>query len=423
VPKKSFPIFIDYSEFFGLLNQTNFKPYGSYGYDNIHADVFNPSNITLELKMGETEANALIQKRKSPNGDVNRKFLAKVEYSIMNLKSQVQTTNLVVYIHKISVSDGSTVLKNITPNEDYYDKVNGLKLKDGTEKIFFDKDWKELRKEDSLAASFYRIVNYKAGKIYNPVIDYYISGSKQMEGNYSVNLQTKDGLFQWFYENGQRSEMVKYSYERMNGQYLSWYQNGDSKEDVKYIYGKKDGCDKMWAENGKCLEHGLIAAWSYTDKYFSFYQDGKPVDRSTKCPCVNRPIQNKNDAGNKINEINFGQIIGKYEGIIDAIGSSLIINADSSFVLEEKRENGKILTHVGRVTLEKKVDIDYYTEDSRNSIKNRLSNNAEYSDYGIRLSYTFDNKTQTLDPRIIKDSGHYTLRFSPRWCMVSTHNY
>src|ERR1035437_9534243 len=101
---------------------------------------------------------------------------SKIEYSIMNLPSQTDPNNLVLYIHNITIYDDSGILSVITPREDYYDKVNGLKLKDGTEKIFFDINWKELQKGDSLGASFYRIINYKEGKIYNPVIDYYIRG-------------------------------------------------------------------------------------------------------------------------------------------------------------------------------------------------------------------------------------------------------
>lgn len=307
--KKSFPLFIEYSEYFGQLNPTSRLPYNK----NISAEVFNSSYIQKELKMSEVNADALIQKRKSSNGAVNRKFLSKVEYSVMNLKNQVDPNILILYIHKISIYDGSGIIQIITPNEDYYDKVNGLKLKDGTEKIFFDANWKILPKENSSAASYYRIVNYKDGKIDNPVIDYFISGAKQMIGNYPVNLQTKYGLFQFFYENGQKSQEATYAYDKvngkyqswypnsqksqeatyaydiLNGKYQSWYSNGDKKEEVNYIYGKKDGCDYMWVEDGRCLKHeGLIAEWTYTNDYFSYYENGKVIDNSKVCPCFKR---------------------------------------------------------------------------------------------------------------------------------------
>src|ERR1035437_5709461 len=287
--RNSFPLLIDYTEYFGQLNPTNRLP---YSYKNISAEVFNSSYIQKELKMSEVNAEALIQKRKTSDGQVNRKFLSKIEYSIMNLPSQTDPNNLVLYIHNITIYDDSGILSVITPREDYYDKVNGLKLKDGTEKIFFDINWKELQKGDSLGASFYRIINYKEGKIYNPVIDYYISGKPQMIGYYPINLITKNGLFQWFYDNGQIIQQINYDFGMMNGLYQSWYSNGSKKEEVNYIFNKKNGCDYMWSEDGRCLEHGLIAEWANTDNYFSYLENGKVIDYSKACPCFKRNDQN-----------------------------------------------------------------------------------------------------------------------------------
>jgi uncharacterized protein (TIGR02145 family) len=286
--KQFFPLLIEYPEYFGQLNPTNIQP---YSYHNFKAKVFNASYIQKELKMGETEAAAFTQKRKASNGVINRKVLSKIEYSIMNLKDESDQYVLTLYIHKISIFSDAGILQIITPDVDFYDKVNGIKIKDGQEKIYFDTNGLELSKENNSAASFYRIINYKAGKIDNPVIDYYNSGNKKMIGNFSVNLQTNNGSFQWFYENGQLSEQANYVRGVKHGMYESWYPNGDKQEEVNYIYDKKDGCDYMWSEDGRCLKSGTISKWTYSDNYFSYYENGKLVDYSKNCPIIKRKPQ------------------------------------------------------------------------------------------------------------------------------------
>lgn len=90
--------------------------------------------------------------------------------------------------------------------------------------VFYDKDW---NKVVSLAnASFY-------GKVYENDIgywvanDYFLNGKLQMTGTYlDSTLQTKQGEFIWFHENGQKKTVAHYWNNRLTGEYYDYYDNG-----------------------------------------------------------------------------------------------------------------------------------------------------------------------------------------------------
>jgi antitoxin component YwqK of YwqJK toxin-antitoxin module len=128
----------------------------------------------------------------------------------------------------------------------------------------------------------------------NPVTDYYINGTKHLEGNYNDYWYTKNGLFSWFYQNGQISKQATYVLNVLNGKFQTWYSNGEKQEEVNYANGKKVGCDYMWDESGRCLVNNILGGWTYSSRdfyYFDFYENGAIVDRSNLCPCVRRTSQ------------------------------------------------------------------------------------------------------------------------------------
>lgn len=75
----------------------------------------------------------------------------------------------------------------------------------GTNKLFYDKNWKLCEKEN---AKYFRIVTLDSNL--NPVglvKDYYMNGTLQFQGNFKVfkpniNLEIMDGKVSWYYENG-----------------------------------------------------------------------------------------------------------------------------------------------------------------------------------------------------------------------------
>lgn len=298
--KSSFPV----TELFASPIIVNY-PLAYNDFTISYSPTWNNNDIDFNLKMNASKAESFLASRKDLKGNINRKITAKIIYNVVN-KRIVRTETKIklgIYMHKIIFMDGATVLGEILPRVDYYDKVNMVKLNNGMEKIFYDKEWKTLIQRDTINASYYRIVNYKNGRIDGSVIDYFISGAKQMEGFYSFDGNLKDGLFTYYNEsgikieeaiyikgilngkynlwhpNGQKKVEASYLDNNFHGRYLEWHINGQAKEEVNYIQGKKNGCDYLWDEKGNCIP---VSSWS---NYARYYVDGQEDYGSTKCPC------------------------------------------------------------------------------------------------------------------------------------------
>ena len=284
--ENSFPIRFDPHAAFAL-------PFYSENLLECYCEILNYANFNMALKMSEAQAKTFIAKRKNPNGAIDRRVSLNLTYSVVNKKtanptnsaSNIIGSGILIYVYSIDILDyeGATKkLGTLYPDLDYYDKVHGIKIKDGTETTYSNAGWRTCSKEE---AKYYRVVNYVDGKLSGPVKDYYISGQLQMEGTYTgywAEPGYGNGPFIYYYENGQKSMEVAYVSGKQNGIFTSWYSNGVKKEEVNMIDGAKDGCDYKWSEDGKQDPRG------YPLGYFEFYQNGQLVGRSFQCPSDSR---------------------------------------------------------------------------------------------------------------------------------------
>ena len=136
----------------------------------------------------------------------------------------------------------------------YKYKINGIKIGNGQEIIYYDANWKKINTKSG--ASYYRVVNFKIGTLDGPVKGYYISGKVQSIGNYdNINLDyvayNPVGEFIYYYESGKIEGKTNYSNHKANGIATLWWENGNKKEEVTYKNGEKDGCEYTWSEIGK----------------------------------------------------------------------------------------------------------------------------------------------------------------------------
>jgi antitoxin component YwqK of YwqJK toxin-antitoxin module len=60
----------------------------------------------------------------------------------------------------------------------------------------------------------------------------------------------KDGKYESWYENGQKSEEGEYVDGKMHGRWVAWYQNGQKEEEGEYVNGKRHGIWTFWDEDG-----------------------------------------------------------------------------------------------------------------------------------------------------------------------------
>lgn len=130
-----------------------------------------------------------------------------------------------------------------------------------SETIFFNSNAEIINKEDSNNASYYRIINYKDGKLYGAVKDYYKNGKILMVGYYSNNIGKgyENGQFTWYYVNGVVFQTCSYINGLLDGPYVECYPSGLKKASVAYSMGNRYGCEYAWNENGALIHKGFFA--------------------------------------------------------------------------------------------------------------------------------------------------------------------
>lgn len=120
--------------------------------------------------------------------------------------------------------------------------------------VYFDSKWKPASKE---ANTYYRVMK-KDGKVYQ-VSDYYNTGEIQMTGTFtSLSPEKRDGIFTWFYKNGNKSAQKIYS----KNKYLSgewWDEKGNPKKtDISELEKKPQ------------FKGGMSEAYQYIKDHFVY---------------------------------------------------------------------------------------------------------------------------------------------------------
>lgn len=288
--RNSFPLEINFNNIAGELCQINLS---QINRKILTARGYNAFYINNELQLNENDASNLIKKI----GSNNRNVLAKIEYSIMNKPplfergylryllpyEYIDYWNLRVYIHKISIYDGATLLQTILPDLEYYDKINGAKLKDGIDTIYY--DLKGIVTNSMKNAGSYAIVNYSNGKIDGPVKGFYLSGKLMYEafyGDYSPDKELLHGIYKDYYEDGSKYSETEYNNGIKNGKQILWYNNGLKKEESRYKNNENDGCYFKWDENGNCIEGKKVGEKYYSLRYVDNRSTG-PFDKVCEC--------------------------------------------------------------------------------------------------------------------------------------------
>jgi len=91
-----------------------------------------------------------------------------------------------------------------------------------TDTVWFNHKWEKSPKEGS---SYYRITS-KNGDLFH-VTDYYKNGQIQMTGTYlSMETETKNGAFKWYYQNGQKKSESNYINNEEVGVSNNFFMNG-----------------------------------------------------------------------------------------------------------------------------------------------------------------------------------------------------
>ncbi len=124
--------------------------------------------------------------------------------------------------------------------------------------IYFDKNWEKTKQRK---AKYYRVVEQNTTNNNILVKDYFISGEIQMTGTYKTYaLKDKDGIFTWYYKNGNIKNVSEYKDGTHIATKKEWNNKGN--EIVNYYVleqqplfpGGETGLLKYIAENTKYPE-------------------------------------------------------------------------------------------------------------------------------------------------------------------------
>jgi antitoxin component YwqK of YwqJK toxin-antitoxin module len=114
--------------------------------------------------------------------------------------------------------------------------------------IYYDKAWNEI--PFSNGASFYRKA-FEDKSLWS-VNDFYASNKLQMTGSYkSKKFKEKEGLFVYYYENGNKSSEGNYVAGKSEGVWKFWFESGELKSEGEYLDNEKDGVWNYWYQNGE----------------------------------------------------------------------------------------------------------------------------------------------------------------------------
>jgi len=137
--------------------------------------------------------------------------------------------------------------------------------------IWYDSNWKKTAKSN---ASYYRSEVLKKGDFYW-FVDYYISGSKQMEGlSLDKDKEVYQGVIKWYHENGKLKSEEDYKEGKKDGKWKELFENGNVKETGSYENGQKEGIWKSYYTNGKLKHEGKYVFDRKVDIWKTNYYDG-----------------------------------------------------------------------------------------------------------------------------------------------------
>jgi len=98
---------------------------------------------------------------------------------------------------------------------------------------------------DKEVALLFGLYNVKEG-VYQ---SWYDNGQKRIECNYRDG--NREGLFQSWYDNGKIIEECHYLDNKREGLYQCWWKNGQKMIECYYQDGKEDGVYQKWYDNGQ----------------------------------------------------------------------------------------------------------------------------------------------------------------------------
>lgn len=153
--------------------------------------------------------------------------------------------------------------------------------------VYYDKDWKVIDKD---SAVFYSTVTKAEGEGNYSIADFFISGKPQMTATFKVLNDSidwtklyvkgyldavKNGECTWYYENGQKNELVTYKMGKMHGKGSEWYENGNLRVEAYFENGKASDSVYIYHENGHLKRRYFMDEGKVRGAFETWYENGQ----------------------------------------------------------------------------------------------------------------------------------------------------
>ena len=144
--------------------------------------------------------------------------------------------------------------------------------------VWFDSNWNPSTKEK---ATYYRPVPKSQNNGFW-IIDYYMDGTKQMEGfslNNSVNKEKFDGLVKYYFADGVIYQEVNYITGQIDGVRKIYFESGKLKNEREYEDNKMEGEFSEYYDTGELSVRGDYENSLKEGVWKTYYKNGKIKER------------------------------------------------------------------------------------------------------------------------------------------------
>lgn len=140
---------------------------------------------------------------------------------------------------------------------------------------YYNSNWKEVITKDE--ASYYSYNKSTDSGWYR--LDFFLGYPKnkiQMTGLYEdKENKIKNGIFRFYYYNGNLKTYGQFGHNREEGIWLDWYSNGELKDSMYYQNGRLIGISKSWYKN-KFIKDSIVLDQFGNGLQASWFDDGQP---------------------------------------------------------------------------------------------------------------------------------------------------
>ena len=97
-----------------------------------------------------------------------------------------------------------------------------------------------------------------------------------MTGSYrDKSLRIRDGLFTYYYPQGESWVRGRYVNNTQSGSWLGWHRNGQVKDSVFFLNGYKQGRSWGWHENGQLMHEGFFEQGQPDSSWTWYFSNGQ----------------------------------------------------------------------------------------------------------------------------------------------------